>query len=146
MTLKALNESMLNPGILTNEVNNYISNPDGVVSNDENDGVVSNDENDVNVRQDENDEVTNNDENDEGLSDNKNERVVRNDEGDRGNETNSNVDKDIDGNEKDISEIQETTDDNKQLRKSERIRKQRYEIHRDDIGNNDDGKDKNYKR
>ena len=87
-----------------------------------------------------------NDENDEGISNNENERVARNDGNDRGNETNSNVDQDIDGNEKDISEIQETTDDIKQLRKSERIRKQRYEIHPDDIGNNDDEKDKNYKR
>ena len=41
----ALNESMLNPGILANEVNNYISKSDGVASNDENDGVASNDEN-----------------------------------------------------------------------------------------------------
>ena len=72
--------------------------------------------------------------------------LVRNDGSDRGNETNSNVDKDIDGNEKDISEIQETTDDNKHLRKSERIRKQRYDIHPDDIGDNDNEKDKNYKR
>ena len=35
---------------------------------------------------------------------------------------------------------------NKHIRKSERIRKQRYEIHPDDIGNNDDEKDKSYKR
>ena len=34
---------------------------------------------------------------------------------------------------------------NKQTRKSERIKKQRYEIHPDDIGDNDDEKDKNYK-
>ena len=35
--------------------------------------------------------------------------------------------------------------DNKQTRKSERIKKQRFEIHPDDIGDNDDEKDKNYK-
>ena len=34
---------------------------------------------------------------------------------------------------------------NKQTRKSERIKKQRFEIHPDDIGDNDDEKDKNYK-
>ena len=34
---------------------------------------------------------------------------------------------------------------NKQTRKSERIKKQRFEIHPDDIGDNDDEKDLNYK-
>ena len=34
---------------------------------------------------------------------------------------------------------------NKQTRKSERIKKQRFEIHPDDIGDNDDEKDENYK-
>ena len=34
---------------------------------------------------------------------------------------------------------------NKQTRKSERIKKQRFEIHPDDMGDNDDKKDKNYK-
>ena len=34
---------------------------------------------------------------------------------------------------------------NKQARRSERIKKQRVEIHPDDIGDNDDEKDKNYK-
>ena len=34
---------------------------------------------------------------------------------------------------------------NKQTRKSERIKKQKFEIHPDDIGDNDDEKDKNYK-
>ena len=34
---------------------------------------------------------------------------------------------------------------NKQARISERIKKQRVEIHPDDIGDNDDEKDKNYK-
>ena len=32
------------------------------------------------------------------------------------------------------------------VRRSERVRKQRYNIHPDDIGNNDDEKDENYKR
>ena len=41
---------------------------------------------------------------------------------------------------------QEVRNDNKQTRKSERIRKQRDEIHPGDIGDNDDEKDKNYKR
>ena len=34
---------------------------------------------------------------------------------------------------------------NKQTRKSERIKKQRFEIHPYDLGDNDDEKDKNYK-
>ena len=34
---------------------------------------------------------------------------------------------------------------NKHTRRSERIRKQRVEVHPDDIGDNDGGNDKNYK-
>ena len=84
------------------------------------------------ILQNENDENANNDENDE-IADNK--LTGNNDEGENN-----------DGNEKEISTIQEIKDGNKHIRKSERIRKQRYEIHPDDIGNNDDEKDKSYKR
>ena len=49
--------------------------------------------------------------------------------------------KDDDG--KEITRKEE--DSNKQTRRSERIRKQRVEIHPDDIGDNDDGNDKSYK-
>ena len=126
---KALNESMLNPGILTNEVNNYISKSDEVVSNNEND------------------EVANNNDNDEVASNNGNDGVASNDGSDRIDETNStNIDGDTDGNDNGISTIQEVKDGDKHIRKSERIRKQRYEIHPDDIGNNDYEKDENYKR
>ena len=59
---------------------------------------------------------------------------------------NNDKDENKDENEKEITTMQEIKDDNKHIRKSERIRKQRYEIHPDDIGNNDDEKDKSYKR
>ena len=135
---KALNESMLNPGILTNEVNNYISKSEGVASNDENVEVASNDENV---------EVVSNNENVEVASNNENVEVASNDGNDRGDETNSiNVDGGTNVNDNEISTIQEVKDGDKNIRKSERIRKQRYEIHPDDIGNNDDEKDENYRR
>ena len=59
---------------------------------------------------------------------------------------NNDKDENKDEIEKEITTMQEIKDDNKHIRKSERIRKQRYEIHPDDIGNNDDEKDKSYKR
>ena len=49
--------------------------------------------------------------------------------------------KDYDG--KEIT--REKEESNKQTRRSERIRKQRVEIHPDDIGDNDNKNDKNYK-
>ena len=122
----ALNESMLNPGILVNEENTSNSETDNNANNDENDEIADNDENN---------ELTGN--NDGGDN---------NDENDKNNVTNSNIGENTDGNEKEISTIQEIKDGNKHIRKSERIRKQRYEIHPDDIGNNDDEKDKNYKQ
>ena len=48
-----------------------------------------------------------------------------------------------DDDKKEITRKEE--DGNKQTRRSERIRKQRVEVHPDDIGDNDDGNDKNYK-
>ena len=77
---------------------------------------------------------------------NNNDGGDNNDENDKNNVTNSNIGENTDGNEKEISTIQEIKDGNKHIRKSERIRKQRYEIHPDDIGNNDDEKDKSYKQ
>ena len=59
---------------------------------------------------------------------------------------NNDKDENKDENEKEITTMQEIKDDNKHIRKSERIRKQRYEIHPDDIGNNDDEKNENYRR
>ena len=112
----ALNESMLNPSILENEGNN---------PNNEN-----YDETDETAI-DKGDEIANNneDENVDIKTNGNNEKEDSTDEHSKGNET-----------------TQEIRNDNKQVRKSERIRKQRYEIHPDDIGNNDDEKDKNYKR
>ena len=49
-------------------------------------------------------------------------------------------------NDSGISTIQKVEDGDTNVRRSERIRKQRYEIHPDDIGNNDDEKDENYRR
>ena len=45
--------------------------------------------------------------------------------------------------EKEITK--EKDESNKQTRRSERIKKQRVEIHPDDIGENDNENDKNYK-
>ena len=64
-------------------------------------------------------------------------------------ETNINDEKkNIDGERKDDEKKEITRKvegGNKQTRRSERIKKQRVEIHPDDIGDNDDEKDKNYK-
>ena len=112
----ALNESMLNPSILENEEN---------TPNDEN-----YDETDE-IAIDKGDEIANNNEDEivDIKTNGNNEKEDSTDEHSKGNET-----------------TQEIRNDNKQVRKSERIRKQRYEIHPDDIGNNDDEKDKTYKR
>ena len=56
--------------------------------------------------------------------------------------------KNIDGEKKDDKKKEITRkgeDSNKHTRRSERIRKQRVEVHSDDIGDNDDENDKNYK-
>ena len=119
----ALNESMLNPGILVNEEN---------TSNLEKENNAKKDENTSNDEIATNDENTNNDDSDEVVDNNMTE--------------NNDKDENKDENEKEITTMQEIKDDNKHIRKSERIRKQRYEIHPDDIGNNDDEKDKSYKR
>ena len=63
--------------------------------------------------------------------------------------------KDTDVNDIGMSTVQRVEDVNRSkkaitsevtVRRSERVRKQRYEIHPDDIGNNDDENDENYKR
>ena len=112
----ALNESMLNPSILENEGNN---------PNNEN-----YDETDETAI-DKGDEIANNNEDEivDIKTNGNNGKEDSTDEHSKGNKT-----------------TQEIRNDNKQVRKSERIRKQRYEIHPDDIGNNDDEKDKSYKQ
>ena len=116
---KALNESMLNPSTLANNMNNCSPNLDGVASNDElneGDGGTSNDET--------NETISNNEIN--GIN-----RVGNNYENNRWNKIDS--------------ENKKAITHEKTVRRSERIRKQRYDIHPDDIGNNDDEKDDNYK-
>ena len=126
---------MLNPGILENKVNNYISKSDGVASNDENDGVASNNEINGVASINETNSINVGEVEDKNM---KCENTTINDEKEKKKDTNIN--------DSGISTIQEVEDVDKNVRRSERIRKQRYEIHPDDIGNNDDGKDENYKR
>ena len=47
--------------------------------------------------------------------------------------------------EKDTNKEKKETMREMPVRRSERVRKQRYNIHPDDIGNNDDEDDENYK-
>ena len=47
--------------------------------------------------------------------------------------------------EKDTNEEKKETMRNTHVRRSERVRKQRYNINPDDIGNNDDKDDQDYK-
>ena len=146
---KALNESMLNPSILADNMNDSISNLEGVGSNDEINGsneVASNDETNRINRIASIDEI---DRRNEVDSENKDVRGEINDneedekekntsENDIGMSTNQRVE--------DINRTQKVITNEKTVRKSERVRKQRYNIHPDDIGNNDDEKDENYRR
>ena len=137
----ALNESMLSPSILEKEkhitVDENIDESDENVLDDTDGNIDKSDENmldDITV--DENvDETTLNDEN----------------EGENGNNDENNVEK-VDDEKKDTDDqydkkeiMRKIEGDNKQTRKSERIKRQRIEIHPDDIGDNDDEKDENYK-
>ena len=124
----ALNESMLSPSMLEKEI------------------AIDIDKIDENAWTN-NDEKTN--ENDETILDGitGDEKLIEdmlNDEED----TNINDEnKNCDGEKKDDKKKEITRkgeDSNKQTRRSERIRKQRVEVHPDDIGDNDDENDKNY--
>ena len=86
------------------------------------------------------------DETDENAIDNGNGIVNKNEDDNVNEETDNEKEDSTDENSEENETIQEVRNENKQVRKSERIRKQRYEIHPDDIGNNDDEKDKSYKR
>ena len=125
----ALNESMLSPSMLEKEIAIDIDKID--------ENALTN-----------NDEKTN--ENDETILDGitGDEKLIEdmlNDEED----TNINDEnKNCDGEKKDDKKKEITRkgeDSNKHTRRSERIRKQRVEVHPDDIGDNDDENDKNYK-
>ena len=94
------------------------------------------------------DEKTN--ENDETVLDDitVDERIIEDTLSDREGSNINDEDKNIDGERKDDEKKEITRkgeDSNKQTRRSERIKKQRVEIHPDDIGDNDDENDKNYK-
>ena len=125
----AFNESMLNPSILEKEI------------------ATDTDETDENVST-KDDEKTN--ENDETMLDDISGdekpigNMLSNEEGTKVNNENKNIDEEKkDDKKKEITRKGE--DSNKQTRRSERIRKQRVEVHPDDIGDNDDENDKNYK-
>ena len=138
----ALNESMLSPSILEKGkhiiIDENIGEIDENIFNDTDETVDESDKNTLgDITIDENiDETTLNDRN----------------EGEIGNNDENSVEKMIDVEEKDTDDqhikkgiTKKEESGNKQTRKSEWIKKQRVEIHPDDIGDNDDEKDKNYK-
>ena len=84
-------------------------------------------------------------ETDENTIDDGNEVVNGNEDENIDEEVNDEKKEDTDEQYKEKEITSEVESGNKQTRKSERIKKQRFEIHPDDIGDNDDEKDKNYK-
>ena len=135
---KALNASMLNPSILENNMNDNISKlEEGVASDDEineSNRVASIDE--TNRRNEVNSE--NKDVGCENITDNgKDGRKKDTDENNIGMSTIQGVEN-ANGSKKAITS--EMT-----VRRSERVRKQRYNIHPDDIGEDDNVNDKDYK-
>ena len=120
----AVNESMLSPSILEKEIDDDTNKTDEKV-------LIQDDE-----KTNEDDEVILDDiSGDEKPIGN----MLGNEEGTKINTVEGK--KDYDG--KEITKEKEES--NKQTRRSERIRKQRVEIHPDDIGDNDNMNDKNYK-
>ena len=125
----AFNESMLSPSILEKEIANDTDETDENVSTKD-DGKTNEDDETIL------DDISG----DEKPIGN----MLSNGEGTEINNENKNTvegKKDDDG--KEITRKEE--DSNKQTRRSERIRKQRVEIHPDDIGDNDNENDKSYK-
>ena len=125
----AVNESMLSPSILEKEIANDTDETDENVSTKD-DGKTNEDDETIL------DDISG----DEKPIGN----MLSNGEGTEINNENKNTvegKKDDDG--KEITRKEE--DSNKQTRRSERIRKQRVEIHPDDIGDNDNENDKSYK-
>ena len=117
----AVNESMLNPSILEKEITNEI------------------DEVDEKVLVQEEDETNEDDEiiPDDVSGDDK--TILGNGDGTKV----ENVEKEKDDSGNGI--LKEKDESNKQTRRSERIKKQRVEIHPDDIGEDDNVNDKDYK-
>ena len=137
---KALSESMLNPNLVNKHINNSFSELELIASNDETKNINKTASNDETNKSN---EVARNDEKDEYK------RITSNDEE---SEINIEVENNEDINEKliEISEKHQEKDNKKEttkeipVRRSERVRKQRYNIHPDDIGNNGDENDENY--
>ena len=128
----ALNESMLNPSILEKGITNEIDDGDEKVLVQEND------------ESNEDDEINDGDE----------EVLIQ--EGDESNEDDEIIPNNISGNNEITLDNDETKVENvkkedsgneshKQTRRSERIKKQRVEINPDDIGEDDNENDKDYK-
>ena len=112
----AVNESMLNPSILEKVVTNEIDDSDeGVL-------VTENGEAKVGDEADDGDEI-------EMIQEGSNEITMNNDEVEVENEKNDNSE----------------TEGHKQIRRSERIKKRRVEINPDDIGEDDNENDEDYK-
>ena len=127
----ALNESMLSPNMLEKDID-----IDKNIDETDENALINADEN------------TN--ENDETVFDGitVDERIIEDTLSDKEGSNINDEDENIDGERKDDEKKEITRkgeDGNKQTRRSERIKKQRVEIHPDDIGDNDDEKDKNYK-
>ena len=138
----ALNESMLSPSIL--EKGKHIDIDENFDETDEN-ALIDIDENTNESDETALDGITINERIDEDtLGDKK---------GSKSNDEDENIDEERYDDEKKDTDEQYTEKEvtrkveggNKQTRRSERIKKQRVEIHPDDIGDNDDEKDKNYK-
>ena len=125
----AFNESMLSPSILEKEIANDTDETDENVSTKDDGKTNGNDETILDDISGDEKPIGNMLSNGEGTEIN--------------NENKNTVEGKKDDDEKEITRKEE--DGNKQTRRSERIRKQRVEIHPDDIGDNDDGNDKSYK-
>ena len=135
-------------------MNTSISELEPVASNDEtneNNGVASTDETYENngvASKDESDGckgITSNDEGNEIDRKDKENEFVSN-ENSRKKDTDKRViDISAKHQEKDINRSKKKTTKEVPVRRSERVRKQIYNIHPDDIGNNDDEDDENYK-
>ena len=138
----ALNESMLSPSIL--EKGKHIDIDENVDEIDEN-ALVDIDENVDESDGNALDDITIDEKVDGNALDDRNEGINGNKDENIDEEGNDDEKKDTDEQyvEKEIT--RKVEGGNKQTRRSERIKKQRVEIHPDDIGDNDDENDKNYK-
>ena len=127
----ALNKSMLSPIMLEKEID-----IDKNIDETDENALINADENTNERDETALDDIT------------VNERINEDTLGDKKGSNSNNKDENIDEERKDDEKKEITRKvegGNKQTRRSERIKKQRVEIHPDDIGDNDDENDKNYK-